>query len=80
MLYHQHERSRCCHKAWLGFPTEDMRGMGTEARDLRAKESVEEEGGGEKEEEEAGRRRGGEEKKGGVGKKEEGEEGNSNTS
>ena len=81
MLYHQHERSRCCHKAWLGFPTEDMRGMGTEARDLRAKESVEEEGGGgEEEEEEAGRRRGGEEKKGGVGKKEEGEEGNSNTS
>ena len=46
MLYHQHERNRCCHKAWLGFPTEDMRGVGTEARDLRAKESVEEEGGG----------------------------------
>ena len=45
-LYHQHERSRCCHKAWLGFPAEDMRGVGTEARDLRAQESVEEEGGG----------------------------------
>ena len=79
MLYHQHERNRCCHKAWLGFPTEDMRGVGTEARDLRAKESVEEEGG-EEEEEEAGRRRGGEEEKGGVGWREEGEEGNCNTS
>ena len=55
MLYHQHERSRCCHKAWLGFPTEDMRGMGTEARDLRAKESVEEEGGGGEKEEEGER-------------------------
>ena len=68
-LYHQHERSRCCHKAWLGFPAEDMRGVGTEARDLRAQESVEEEGGG-----------GCGEKEGGAGRKEGGEEGNSNTS
>ena len=54
-LHHQHERSRCCHKAWLGFPAEDMRGVGTEARDLRAQESVEEEGGGGAEKKRVGR-------------------------
>lgn len=52
-----------------------MRGVGTEARDLRAQESVEEEGGGG-----GGGRWGWGEKEGRVGRKEWGEEGNSNTS